>query len=132
MLGIYAAIATFWSLPTSILTGTGAAEGLALINSIGNWGEFAEPIIVGQLDAPRRFHRRASVPRRGPLSWAAPSQCISAISRRNGGEAGARYSEFPLCSNHLGNCLNLISLNPRYNLYKHIDVLITIHALILS
>jgi len=28
--GIYAAIGTFWSLPTSILTGTGAAGGLAL------------------------------------------------------------------------------------------------------
>jgi MFS transporter, ACS family, tartrate transporter len=40
MLGIYAAIGT-WSLPTSILTGTGAAEGLALINSIGNCGGFA-------------------------------------------------------------------------------------------
>jgi ACS family tartrate transporter-like MFS transporter len=48
-LGIYAAIGTFWSLPTSILTGTGAAVGLALINSIGNCGGFAGPVIVGQL-----------------------------------------------------------------------------------
>jgi len=48
-LGIYAAIGTFWSLPTSILTGTGAAAGLALINSIGNCGGFAGPVIVGQL-----------------------------------------------------------------------------------
>jgi ACS family tartrate transporter-like MFS transporter len=48
-LGIYAAIVTFWSLPTSILTGTGAAAGLALINSIGNCGGFAGPVIVGQL-----------------------------------------------------------------------------------
>ena len=36
--GTYAAIGTFWSLPTSILTGTGAAAGLALINSLGNSG----------------------------------------------------------------------------------------------
>jgi ACS family tartrate transporter-like MFS transporter len=48
-LGLYAAIGTFWSLPTSILTGTGAAAGLALINSIGNCGGFAGPVIVGQL-----------------------------------------------------------------------------------
>jgi ACS family tartrate transporter-like MFS transporter len=48
-LGIYAAIGTFWSLPTSILTGSGAAAGLALINSIGNCGGFAGPVIVGQL-----------------------------------------------------------------------------------
>ena len=48
-LGLYAAIGTFWSLPTSILTGTGAAAGLALINSIGNCGQFVGPVIVGQL-----------------------------------------------------------------------------------
>jgi D-galactonate transporter len=49
ILGIYAAIGTFWSLPTSILTGTGAAAGLALINSIGNCGGFVGPVVVGQL-----------------------------------------------------------------------------------
>jgi MFS transporter, ACS family, tartrate transporter len=36
--GIYAAVSTFWSLPTAILTGTGAAAGLALVNSVGNLG----------------------------------------------------------------------------------------------
>jgi ACS family tartrate transporter-like MFS transporter len=48
-LGIFPAIGTFWSLPTSILTGTGAAAGLALINSIGNCGGFVGPVIIGQL-----------------------------------------------------------------------------------
>jgi len=46
-LGIYAAIGTFWSLPTAILTGTGAAAGLALVNSMGNLGGLAGPSIVG-------------------------------------------------------------------------------------
>jgi len=46
-LGIYAAIGTFWSLPTAILTGTGAAAGLALVNSMGNLGGFAGPSMVG-------------------------------------------------------------------------------------
>jgi ACS family tartrate transporter-like MFS transporter len=45
--GIYAAIASFWSLPTAILTGTAAAAGLALINSIGNLGGFVGPTVVG-------------------------------------------------------------------------------------
>jgi len=45
--GIYAAIASFWSLPTAILSGTGAAAGLALINSIGNLGGFVGPTVVG-------------------------------------------------------------------------------------
>jgi MFS transporter, ACS family, tartrate transporter len=45
--GIYAAVASFWSLPTAILAGTGAAAGLALINSIGNLGGFVGPSVVG-------------------------------------------------------------------------------------
>ena len=45
--GTYAAIGTFWSLPTSILTGTGAAAGLALINSLGNSGGLVGPPIIG-------------------------------------------------------------------------------------
>ena len=46
-LGVYAAIGTFWSLPTSILTGTGAVAGLALV--IGNCGGFVGPLVVGRL-----------------------------------------------------------------------------------
>jgi ACS family tartrate transporter-like MFS transporter len=45
--GIYAAVSTFWSLPTAILTGTGAAAGFAPANSIGNLGGLAGPSIVG-------------------------------------------------------------------------------------
>lgn len=45
--GTYAAIGTFWSLPTSILTGTGAAAGLALVNSLGNSGGLVGPPIIG-------------------------------------------------------------------------------------
>ena len=48
-LGFYAAFGPFWSLPTALLTGTGAAAGLALVNSMGNLGGFAGPAIVGVL-----------------------------------------------------------------------------------
>jgi ACS family tartrate transporter-like MFS transporter len=48
-LGTHAALGTFWSLPTAILTGAGAAGGLALINSIGNCGGFVGPFAVGWL-----------------------------------------------------------------------------------
>jgi len=48
-LGFYAAFGPFWSLPTALLTGTGAAAGLALVNSMGNLGGFAGPYIVGVL-----------------------------------------------------------------------------------
>jgi ACS family tartrate transporter-like MFS transporter len=46
-LGIYAAVGTFWSLPTAILTGTGAAAGLALVNSIGNLAGLVSPTVIG-------------------------------------------------------------------------------------
>ncbi len=46
-LGIYAAIGPFWSLPAAILTGTGAAAGLALVNSMGNLGGLVGPTVVG-------------------------------------------------------------------------------------
>jgi len=43
----YAANATFWTLPTSFLTGVAAAGGIALINSIGNLGGFVGPYAIG-------------------------------------------------------------------------------------
>ncbi len=47
--GTYAAVSTFWSLPMAILTGTGAAAGLALINSMGNVSGLVGPPIIGAL-----------------------------------------------------------------------------------
>jgi MFS transporter, ACS family, tartrate transporter len=38
---------TFWSLPTGFLTGSAAAGGIALINSIGNLGGFVGPYAIG-------------------------------------------------------------------------------------
>ncbi|MEM7398616.1 MAG: MFS transporter, partial [Pseudomonadota bacterium] len=48
-LGLYAAFAPFWTLPTALLTGAGAAAGIALVNSIGNAAGFAGPYTVGLL-----------------------------------------------------------------------------------
>jgi MFS family permease len=45
--GVYAAVPTFWSLPTGFLTGSAAAGGIALINSIGNLGGFVGPYAIG-------------------------------------------------------------------------------------
>jgi ACS family tartrate transporter-like MFS transporter len=47
--GIYAGLGPFWSLPSLFLTGTAAAAGIALINSIGNLGGFAGPYLIGWL-----------------------------------------------------------------------------------
>ncbi|MEY3059898.1 MAG: hypothetical protein RL000_1250 [Bacteroidota bacterium] len=41
--GTMSAVSTFWSLPTTILSGTAAAAGIALINSIAAIGGFISP-----------------------------------------------------------------------------------------
>ena len=45
--GIYAALAVFWTLPSSLLRGTAAAAGLALLNSFSNLGGFFGPFLMG-------------------------------------------------------------------------------------
>ena len=46
-IGLMCAQPMFWTMPSTILTGTAAAGGIALINSIGNLGGFAGPYLVG-------------------------------------------------------------------------------------
>jgi MFS transporter, ACS family, tartrate transporter len=48
-MGIFAALPCFWTLPTAFLSGTAAAGGIALINSIGNLAGFAGPYAVGYI-----------------------------------------------------------------------------------
>jgi ACS family tartrate transporter-like MFS transporter len=47
--GIYCAFGPFWTLPAVFLAGTGAATGIAVINSVGNAGGFIGPTLVGLL-----------------------------------------------------------------------------------
>lgn len=47
--GIMATLPLFWSLPTAFLAGTGAAAGIALVNSLGNLSGFVSPYAVGWL-----------------------------------------------------------------------------------
>ena len=49
--GIFSAMPTFWAMPTAVLTGTGAAAGIALINSVGNLGGFLGPYLIGLIRA---------------------------------------------------------------------------------
>ena len=47
VLGVFSMMGPFWSMPTSLLSGTAAAAGIAFINSIGNLGGFAGPYVIG-------------------------------------------------------------------------------------
>lgn len=54
--GIWSTLGPFWSLPTTFLSGTAAAGGIALINSVGNMGGFVGPTVVGFLkERTQRF-----------------------------------------------------------------------------
>jgi ACS family tartrate transporter-like MFS transporter len=46
-IGLYGSKPAFWPMPSTFLTGTAAAGGIALVNSIGNLGGYVGPFIVG-------------------------------------------------------------------------------------
>ncbi|MCG0284273.1 MFS transporter [Streptomyces sp. PSAA01] len=47
--GVLTCAPLFWSLPTAFLSGTAAAAGLAMINSVGNLAGFVSPYMIGAL-----------------------------------------------------------------------------------
>jgi D-galactonate transporter len=47
--GFFAVLPVFWTLPTSFLSGAGAAAGIAAVNSIGNLGGYFGPQVFGWL-----------------------------------------------------------------------------------
>lgn len=56
LVGITAARGIFWAIPPRILTGAGAAAGIAFINTIGTFGGFVGPYMMGILkDATGNF-----------------------------------------------------------------------------
>jgi MFS transporter, ACS family, tartrate transporter len=46
-LGVFSMVGPFWAMPTSLLSGTAAAAGIAFINSVGNLGGFVGPYVIG-------------------------------------------------------------------------------------
>jgi ACS family tartrate transporter-like MFS transporter len=48
-IGISAAKAPLWAMPSGFLSGAGAAAGIAMINSVGNLGGFVGPFVIGWL-----------------------------------------------------------------------------------
>jgi nitrate/nitrite transporter NarK len=45
--GVFCALPAFWTLPAAALAGPAAAAGIALVNSIGNFGGFVGPSLIG-------------------------------------------------------------------------------------
>ena len=70
--GLYGSKPAFWPLPSAFLTGTAAAGGIALVNSIGNLGGFVGPSVIGWI-------KEASGSFLGGLYVVAGLLCLSAI-----------------------------------------------------
>ncbi|HEV2728918.1 MAG TPA: hypothetical protein VGV15_02705 [Terriglobales bacterium] len=49
VLSVFSMVGPFWAMPTTLLARTGAATGIAFINSVGNLGGFFGPYIIGLL-----------------------------------------------------------------------------------
>lgn len=49
LMGVFAAIPIFWTLPSAMLTGTAAAAGIAMINSVSQLAGVASPWMIGRL-----------------------------------------------------------------------------------
>lgn len=47
--GVIASIPAFWALPPKLVTGAGAAGGIALINTLGQLGGIVSPVMVGHI-----------------------------------------------------------------------------------
>lgn len=47
--GVVASIPAFWALPPKLVTGAGAAAGIALINTLGQLGGIVSPVMVGRI-----------------------------------------------------------------------------------
>ncbi|RPJ57155.1 MAG: MFS transporter [Acidobacteria bacterium] len=49
IVGVMCVLSMFWALPTALLSGTGAAAGIAIINSVGNLAGQLSPTVVGKI-----------------------------------------------------------------------------------
>ncbi len=49
-IGVLSTFPLFWPMPTAVLSGSSAAAGIALVNSVGNLGGFVLPFLVGWLN----------------------------------------------------------------------------------
>src|SRR5215213_6449632 len=81
--GIYGTKAPFWPLPSLFLTGSAAAGGIALINSIGNLGGFVGPYVVGWIGAGTKSYE-AGLYFLGGLALAAAVLTLIIVNARFG------------------------------------------------
>ncbi len=72
-IGVFGCMPVFWGLPTGLLSGTAAAGGIALVNSLGNLSSVVNPWVIGRVrDATGSFN--------GGLLWLAAMASLSIVA----------------------------------------------------
>lgn len=89
---IMCAMPVFWALPSTFLTGTAAAGGIALINSLGNLSGFGGPYVTGWL-TDLTGNSKAALWVVGALSLAAAGMVLFLGSARLDVQAAAKVKE---------------------------------------
>ena len=84
VVGIMCYQSTFWPIPSSFLTGSAAAGGLAMIVSIGNLGGFVGPYLIGYVRESTGSFSWALISVAGFLTLAAILIRVVGISLRRG------------------------------------------------
>ena len=82
VMGVYGSLPVFWTLPTTFLTGTAAAAGLALINSLGNLAGYVGPQVVAWLSRGSNDFRSALLAL--GVSMLTPAVIVLALRDRSG------------------------------------------------
>jgi ACS family tartrate transporter-like MFS transporter len=87
-MGVNAAKGPVWAMPSMFLSGASAAAGIALINSMGNLGGFAGPLLIGWLKDKLGSYSAGLYTVGGMLALSAV--VIVALARQTGPSAPAR------------------------------------------
>jgi len=87
LMGVWSIYGPFWAIPSGLLTGTGAAVGIAIINSLGNLGGFFGPWIVGRVKTQTGGFRGGLLAIGAALAL---SGCAALLVSDSAGAAGAR------------------------------------------
>jgi ACS family tartrate transporter-like MFS transporter len=83
-MGFFGSLPVFWTLPTTLLTGTAAAAGIAMINSIGTLSGYAGPVLIGKLKEMTNDYSAGLMVLAGGMAMSAALTLLSARASPKG------------------------------------------------
>ena len=84
VLGVFSMMGPFWAMPSSLLSGTAAAAGIAFINSLGNLGGFVGPYVIGLVRTSTGQFKGGLLLVSGALAVSGAVALLVRVNRENG------------------------------------------------